>query len=103
MPFPMVVIALDLGDIFLFFHKNNVNTCGRRVVAAALFLSSAMPEISWEILVFFACLALMGRLLTRHVSKEKISRLGFSRIFFLLFCRLVSSETLNANLTGTKG
>ena len=81
MPFSMVYIALDLGNVFPFFLGNDINTHGRKVGAITLSPSSAAPKTLLVVLVLLASLALiglalMGGLSTRHVSIERINRLS---------------------------
>ena len=84
MTFLPVVEAFNLEDVFFFFFRNNIGICGRKIMAATLFLSSAMPKTSLIVLIFLTCLALVGALLpTRHVRKGKVSELILFKIFLL--------------------
>lgn len=94
----MAVIAVYLGNLLPFLFKNNVDTRGREIMAATLFLSSVVLEISLVVLVFLASLALIGGLSIRYLSREKISRLSFSRVFLPFICRPIPLETLSINL-----
>lgn len=86
MPLSIVGEALDLRDVSLFsFNSVGISTRCRRVVAMILSLSSAAPRTSLVILVLLIGLVLMGGLLTRNISKEKISGLSFSKVLLLFF------------------
>ena len=98
MPLPIADIALDLGNVLLFFFKNDIHIRGREVVAMTLSLSSAVPKTLLMVLVFFAGLALMGGLPTRHVNREKINGLSPSGVLLLLFCKFVLLETPGIHL-----
>lgn len=92
MPFPITGIILYLDNALPFFFRNDINTYKRGVVAMTLSLSFAAPGTLLVLLVFYVNLALIGGLLSRHVSGGRISGFSFSRVFFLLFYRLVPSE-----------
>lgn len=96
MPFPVIIKARNLEDIFFFLFDNvGISICCRGVMATT-FLAVLVPKTSLMVLVFLASLILVdGRLVfaTKYVSKKSVSRFGFSKIFFLLVCRLVSLET----------
>lgn len=86
MTFAPLVEVSDLGDIFFFFFKNDVGICSKKVIAATLFLSLA-SKTSLVLLIVFVSLALVGGLLfTRHISREKLSKLMLSGILTHLFC-----------------
>ena len=102
MSLPVAIVAFNLEDIFHFLLDNieiriRYREIGATTTPAALFMSKISLLV---VLVFLASLALVdGRLLvptTRYVSKKKISGLSLSRVFFLLFCRLVPSGTLES-------
>lgn len=95
----MAVLTLDLRDVFLFFFRNNINSCDRGVVANTLFLYFAALETSLVVLVLFTGLVLIGGLSTKHVKREKISEFNLSEVFLPFFCRLISLGTLNVNFT----
>ena len=97
----MAGIALDLGSFLSFYLRNDINICGKRVVAITLSSSAASSRTSLVNMVLLVGLALMGRLSIRHVSRGKISKLSPFKVFFLLLSRLVPLETLDVNFTGT--
>ena len=93
MLFPMADIALDLGNVFFFLSRKDIDTCGRRVGAMTLFPSSMVPGTLLIVMVLLMSLALIGLALmggpfTRHISKGKISGLSSSKVLLLLFSRL---------------
>ena len=90
MPFPTADIALDLGIVLFFLLRNNIDACGRGVRATTLSPSSAALGTLLVVLVLFVSLALMGRLLTRHVKKGKISGLSLFRVFLFFLSSLFS-------------
>ena len=95
----MAKVALDLEDVFLvipvLLNDVDICTCCKEVVIAT-FLATLASK-TFLVLVFLACLALVGRkllvLATRYISKSSINGLNSSRVFLLLFCRPVSSGT----------
>ena len=99
----MIIVALDLRDIFHFlFNGTGINTRGKRV--AALFLSLFILKTLVLVLLWVGGRGLVsGRwlFLTKYVSKGGVGRLIFFSIFLLFFCRPVSLETLDVNFTDT--
>ena len=100
MPFSMTGIVFNWGNVLFFLLKNDIDTCGKGVVATTLFLFCAAPGILLVVLVRLAGLALMGGLPNRHVSREKISGFSLSEVFFFLFYRLIPLEITKVYLTG---
>lgn len=101
------VEILDLEDVFPFLLDDiSISTYYRKVMATTLSLLPTTPKTtSLLILVFFAHLALVdGRLLrmfaTIYVSRKGIIRLIPSKVFLLLFCKLVFLEALEINFLG---
>lgn len=84
MTFPPTIKVFNLGNILFFLFKNDISIYSREIMAATLFLSSTVPKNFLVVLIFHISLALMGRLLpTRHISKRRVMRLIFLRVFFL--------------------
>ena len=97
MPLPILEVAFDLGDVFVFhvfFNDLGIYTNCRGVVTAILLATLTLKTTL--VLVFLTSLALLdGRLLvlaTRYVNRTSISRLSLLGVFFLLFYRLVPSR-----------
>lgn len=100
MTIPLAVEAFDLRDVFFFLFRNNVSPCGRDVIAATLSLSSVAPEISLLVVILLTSLPLVnGLLLTRHVSKEKVSKLILSKV--LVFGWSVPLKAIGINFPDT--
>lgn len=60
-PFPIVVVILNLKDIFPFFLDDiGINTCCKEVIVTTLFLAPMALRISLVVMFFFAKLALKG-------------------------------------------
>lgn len=77
--------AFDIGDVFFFFHENNIDIYYREVLVFSPSLSTIMPRTYLVVLVFF--LVDGGCLLpTGYVSKEDVNRLIFPRVFIFFFC-----------------
>lgn len=98
----VIVVALDLGEIFYFFLVN-VSVSTRYKEAMAMTIHSAILALRTSfILILMTSLALVGgRLLilaTRCVSERSVSKLSSSNIFLLLFCRLVLLRYLESIL-----
>lgn len=88
----MTVVTLNLEDVFLFFFKKNISTSCRKVVAIILSLFFMASETFLVVFILLISLALMGRLSTRHVSIEKVSKLNPSEVFLFLFRSPVSLQ-----------
>ena len=100
MTFPPIIKVFNLGNILFFLFKNDISIYGREIMAATLFLSSTVPRNFLVVLIFLISLALMGRLLpTRHISKKRVMRLIFLRVFLLGWSMPV--EVLGIYLLGT--
>ena len=108
MPFPLIVEALDLGDV-LFFLFNNISIistyCKRVIVTTSLTL--LMLKTSLIVLVFLASLALVNRRLLvfaiRYVSGKSVSGLSPFGVFLLLFRRLIPLRILWIYFLGAEG
>lgn len=101
---PLIIIVLNLGDIFNFFLDSiGISIYCRRVVAITISLA-ILVLTTFLVLIFFASLTLVGRRLlmfaTRYVSERSVSRFSLSKVFILLFCGPVPSETLRVYLAG---
>lgn len=97
--FLSTVEAFDIGDVFFFFHENNIDTYCREVLVFSLSLSTIMPRTYLVVLVFF--LVDGGCLLpTEYVSKKDVNRLILPRVFIFFFCWFVPLEILGINLSG---
>ena len=97
MAFSFAIKVFDIRDVFFFFFRNDISTYGKEVVAATLFLSSTVPKTFLIVLVFFAGLVLVGRLLvSRHISRKNVNRLFFPKILFFGWFLLL--EALGINL-----
>lgn len=80
----MVVIVLDLEDVFPFFLNDiSVSTYCKEAIATTLSLSPMAPRTSLVIMVLFTGLVLIGELSTRHINRGGISRLILFRVLFL--------------------
>lgn len=100
MTFPLAVKVFDLGDVFFFLFGNDVGTCGKEIIAMTLSLSFVISKTFLMVLIFFANLALVGRLLsTRNISKGKVNRLILPKVLF--FGESMPSKALGINLLGT--
>lgn len=83
MPLPIAVVVLDLENDFSFFLDDiGISTYCREAMAITLSLSPTATKSSLVILVFFTSFVLVGRRLTRHISKGRISRFILLRVFF---------------------
>ena len=106
----VIVVVLDLGDIFHFFLDNaGVNTHYRGVVVTIL--SPSAPSVSkTSLLVVLVFLRvgerslLSGRWLlpTRCVSRSRVGGLIFFGVFLLFLCRLILLETLWVHIADAK-
>lgn len=84
---PIIVVALDLGDVFLFLlDVIGISTYYRKVMATVLSSSLTAPKTTpLAVLVPFATLVLGGRrllglLAIRYVSKKSVSKLNLLSI-----------------------
>lgn len=80
----LAVEAFNPGDVIFFFFRNNVGTYDKEVIAATLFLSSAVQKVSIIVLIFFISLVLIDELFfVRYVSRGKVGRLILPKVFIL--------------------
>lgn len=91
MPFLVIVVVLNLGDIFHFLLNGiGVSTYCRGVGVMSTFTVSLTPRISLlVVLVLFANLALVSKrllvLASGCVSKRNVSGLSLFGVFFLFY------------------
>ena len=106
MSFPVIVVALDLRDVFHFFFDSiGVSIYCRRVLATTTFSVSLAPRTSLlVVLILLASLALIsGRLLMlaiRYVSGRSVSRLSLFKVVLFFFRKLIPSEIPYIYLVG---
>ena len=108
MPLFIIVKALKFRNVFSFLLDDvGISICCRKFVTTTLSLAFLAPKTSLVILVFLASLALVCKrlliLATKYVSRKSVSRLSFSGVFLLLFCKPIPLKTLWIYFLGTGG
>lgn len=98
----MIVVVLDLGNIFNFlFDGVGISTYCWEAVATIILLATLALRTSL-VLVFLASLALVGKkllvLVTRYVSGRSISGLSLFGVLIFLFCGPIPLKILKVHL-----
>lgn len=102
MSFLMIVVVLDLRDIFNFFFDGvDVGTYGKKAIVTTIFLTNSRLRISL-VLVLLTSLALIDRrllvLATRCINGKSVGELSLSGVFLLFFCGPIPPRILRVHL-----